>query len=247
MATTTTSAAGSSPAADQPSSSSSPQASLVGSVTEYVKAYMARYDGSHDFQHIRRVLALALHILDRLPPSSTSPPLDRHVVVLAALLHDVGDKKYLRPGEDGTTQVRDVLLAQGASAALADKVPAVCAGVSFSSEVRDPERVRTLIAAHPELAVVQDADRLDAIGAVGIGRVFTFSGAHGRAGDGASMEESIRHFHEKLLRIGDMMKTDVGREMAEERTRRMRTFLSWWDDEEELSLSPALLPPQSGF
>ena len=237
MAAPSSSAAGPSPADQQPQA----PPDLVGAVTEYVKAYMAQYDGSHDFNHIRRVVALATHILERLPPPAAAGAAapDRQVVVLAALLHDVGDKKYLRAGEDGTTQVRDVLLARGADPALAETVQAVCAGVSFSGEKRDPARVRALLAAHPELAVVQDADRLDAIGAVGIGRVFTFSGAR----SGGSMEDSVRHFHDKLLRVGDMMKTDVGREMAEERTRRMRTFLSWWEEEERLALSPDTSPP----
>ena len=220
---------------------------LVEAVTEYVKAYMANYDGSHDFQHIRRVLGLAQTIHARTPPSDTSssgkPPRgDPQVVVLAALLHDVGDKKYLRPDEDATTLVRDMLLARGASPALAAKVQAVCSGVSYSSEVRDPDRVRALLAQHPELAVVQDADRLDAIGAVGIGRVFTFSGARTKGG---SMADSIQHFHDKLLRLRDMMKTDVGRQMAEERTERMRQFLAWWGEEEEAALAhdAAALPP----
>jgi uncharacterized protein len=201
---------------------------LVTSVTDYVKKYMANYDGSHDFNHIQRVLGLAQHIHSHMPQDNARDPL---VVTLAALLHDVGDKKYLQPGEDAATLVRDLLVSLGASEQMADRVQAVCLGVSYSSEIKNPAHVQDLIKLHPELAVVQDADRLDAIGATGIGRVFTFSGARTKG----SMEDSIQHFHDKLLRIHGMMKTDVGRELAEERTKRMHDFLLWWSQEEAFS------------
>ncbi|KAI1495134.1 hydrolase [Biscogniauxia mediterranea] len=201
---------------------------LVSSVTDYVKTYMAKYDGSHDFNHIQRVLGLAKHIHRHSP---AVPPLDPQVVVLSALLHDVGDKKYLKPGEDASTLVYDLLLSLGANEQLATRVQAVCLGVSYSSEIKNPARVQQLIESHPELAVVQDADRLDAIGSIGIGRVFTFTGARTER----SMDDSIEHFHDKLLKLQGMMKTPVGRELARERTRRMQEFLKWWDEETAFS------------
>ncbi|KAI0400249.1 HD domain-containing protein [Xylaria palmicola] len=199
-------------------------ANLVKTVTEYVEAYMANYDGSHDFNHIKRVLGLAKHIHAHAPHAAERDPL---VVILSALLHDVGDRKYLKPGEDASCLVRDLLVSYGAAEELAAKVQAVCLGVSYSSEIKDPARVRALIESLPELAVVQDADRLDAIGSIGIGRVFTFTGARTKA----SMDDSIQHFHDKLLKLQSMMKTDVGRQLAEERTQRMREFLGWWGEE----------------
>ncbi|KAJ2996870.1 hypothetical protein NUW58_g834 [Xylaria curta] len=202
--------------------------SLVKSVTEYVEAYMANYDGSHDFNHIQRVLGLAKHIHAHAPHASRRDPL---IVILSALLHDVGDKKYLKPGEDASSLVNDLLVSHGATKELAEKVQAVCLGVSYSSEIKDPARVQELIKVHPELAVVQDADRLDAIGSIGIGRVFTFTGARTKA----SMDDSIQHFHDKLLKLQSMMKTDVGRQLAEERTRRMKEFLQWWGEEAAFS------------
>ncbi|RYP09666.1 hypothetical protein DL765_008366 [Monosporascus sp. GIB2] len=201
---------------------------LISAVTDYVKEYMANYDGSHDFNHIQRVLALAQHIHAQSP---ATPSRDPQVVVLSALLHDVGDKKYLKPGEETSTLVYNVLRSLGAEEQLAQKVQAVCLGVSYSSEIKDPARVQELIKAYPELAVVQDADRLDAIGSIGIGRVFTFTGARTKG----SMNDSIQHFHDKLLRLKDMMKTDVGRKLAEERTERMQSFLGWWAEEAALS------------
>ncbi|KAF9882125.1 hd domain containing protein [Colletotrichum karsti] len=197
---------------------------LVAKVTEYVEAYMAKYDASHDFNHIRRVLSLAHQIHAQSP---ATPALDKQTVTLAALLHDVGDRKYLKPGEDASTLVSTVLQSLGADPQLAARVQTICLGVSYSSEVKDPARVQSLIAEYPELAVVQDADRLDAIGAVGVGRCFTFGGAK----SARSMDDCILHFEEKLVKLEGMMKTDAGREMARERTKRILTFMDWWKDE----------------
>ncbi|KAM4057671.1 HD domain-containing protein [Hirsutella rhossiliensis] len=195
---------------------------LIARVTDYVRDYMSHYDGSHDFHHIERVLRLALHIQARTP--STSRPL----VALCALLHDVGDSKYLRPGEDGSRLVADVLRSLGADARLADTVQAICLGVSYSTEVRDPAAAAARLAAHPELAVVQDADRLDAIGAVGIARTFAFGGAKGRA-----LGQTMDHFDDKLVRLEAMMKTETGRALARQRTERLKLMQAWWREETE--------------
>lgn len=193
---------------------------LIAKVTEYVRAYMANYDSSHDFAHIQRVLALA----HRIQP--TIPATHRAVVTLSALLHDVGDKKYLKPGEDASRLIQDLLISFGADESLASTVQTICSAVSYSSEVKDPARVKALVAQLPELGVVQDADRLDAIGAVGIGRCFTFSGAKGR-----TLGDSIEHFGDKLVKLEGMMKTDLGRELAVERTKRIRLMQQWWAEE----------------
>lgn len=83
-----------------------------------------------------------------------------------------------------------------------------------------------LIKEYPELAVVQDADRLDAIGAVGIGRAFAFGGAKGR-----TLGSTMEHFDDKLLKLEGMMKTDIGRRLAKERTERMALMKQWWEME----------------
>lgn len=215
---------------------------LVASVREYVREYMSQYDASHDFKHIERVLGLALQILQQeraraagtgthvegQQPAPPPPPYDETLVTLGALLHDVGDKKYLQPGQDATTLVRDVLLERGAPAALAARVQDLALHVSFSTEKKDPRRTRDKIAALPELAIVQDADRLDAIGAVGIARCFTFGGAKGR---GNGLNESVEHFVEKLELLEGMMKTETGRVLARERTERLKIFRGWWESE----------------
>lgn len=203
---------------------------LIASVTEYIQEYMSHYDPSHDYKHIQRVLRLSHVILaqERLAPSPVQ--LDERLVTLGALLHDVGDKKYPQPGQDPTTLVRDILLERDCPPDLADKVQDLVLHVSFSTEKKDPQRTRDKIAAIPELAIVQDADRLDAIGAVGIGRCFAFTGAKDLAGTG--LDGAVEHFVEKLELLEGMMKTAWGKKLAGERTERLRTFRKWWESEE---------------
>ncbi|KAK0741147.1 hypothetical protein B0T18DRAFT_225246 [Schizothecium vesticola] len=197
---------------------------LVQAITAYVQSYMQNYDASHDWSHIERVLGLARYIYSK---SENQAELNLRVIHLAALLHDVGDKKYLPPNTTSTTQIASLLTAHGAPPALAQRVQTICLGVSYSSEAADPARVAALVAAHPELAVVQDADRLDALGAIGLGRMFTFGGAK----TGRPMDESMEHVDDKLLRLGGMAKTAVGRELARERSERLEVFKGWWAEE----------------
>ncbi|KAK5658572.1 hypothetical protein OQA88_1965 [Cercophora sp. LCS_1] len=198
---------------------------LITAITADVKAYMANYDASHDWSHIQRVLGLARHIYAH---SAHRTSLDLRVIHLAALLHDVGDRKYLSPtSPDPTTAVQDLLLSHGADPDLATRVQTICLGVSYSTEIKNPAYTAELVARYPELGVVQDADRLDAIGAVGIGRCFTFGGAK----TGREMAGTMEHFDEKLVRLEGMAKTEVGRELMKERTRRLREFMGWWEEE----------------
>ena len=153
---------------------------------------------------------------------------DEQAIVLAALLHDVGDKKYLKPGEVAETMITAVLQQNGCPARLMSKVALIVEHVSFSSEIKRPQLVKAMVTAHPELGIVQDADRLDAIGAVGIARCFAFGGAKA---SGRGLHGCIEHFTDKLENLQDMMKTETGRRLAEERTRRLREFRGWWDEE----------------
>jgi uncharacterized protein len=126
--------------------------------------------------------------------------------------------------------VRDLILSKvpnnETNLNFANTVQKIATHVSYSSEIKDPELVQTIIADIPELAIVQDADRLDSIGAIGIGRVFTYGGAKSRG-----MDNSLAHFDEKLLKIEALMKTPSGKALARERTARLKTFREWWAQE----------------
>ena len=138
----------------------------------------------------------------------------------------------------------------------ADKVQKVATYVSFSTEMKDKDKVCEVLEEIPELAVVQvipnilrplkrfqatltfahqDGDRLDAIGAIGIGRAFAFGGATGR-----TMQGAVRHFSEKLLKLEKRMKTDEGRRLAKKRHSRVVEFSKWWH--EEARLEPFVRP-----
>ncbi|KAJ5179124.1 hypothetical protein N7492_002334 [Penicillium capsulatum] len=221
-------------------------------MAEFVNTCMAGHDPSHNPAHVHRVAALANTILEAEQKLHPTKHLDAAIVKLAALLHDIGDRKYLpnvasaasdTNGENAlqpSTMVEAALLRHGAPAELAAKVQVVVSHVSYTTECKDPSVIRRLIDrdGYPELAVVQDADRLDAIGAIGIGRTFTFLGAQGKkfARDGKwEMDNCIEHFGDKLERLEGMMKTETGRQMARVRTDRLQVFRGWWEEEMGLS------------
>lgn len=197
-------------------------------VTVFVKKYMARYDASHDFNHILRVLSLAHRIAASSPSPPNSPPYNTEYITLGALLHDVGDMKYLQEGEDSHTMVRKILLDLGASPRTAEIIQKIVTHVSYTTESKNPTAVLEVINEYPELAVVQDADRIDALGVIGIGRAFIFNGAKECEG---GMQECILHFMNKLEKFEGMMKTPTGKEFARERTERLKIFRGWWEFE----------------
>lgn len=137
------------------------------------------------------------------------------------------------------TIIYDTLISHHADQGMAQRVQTIVSNVSYSTEIKDPSVVQRLISpegGYPELAIVQDADRLDAIGAVGIARCFTFLGARsksaGKEGDKElDLDDAIEHFNEKLVKLEGMMKTVTGREMARERAFRIEEFQRWWADE----------------
>ncbi|CZT18703.1 related to HD superfamily hydrolase [Ramularia collo-cygni] len=206
--------------------------SLFKNVYAFVEDYMSRYDCSHDFNHILRVLNLAKHILSEELKLYPAKKFHKQAILLAALLHDVGDKKYIIPGENAEQMVSDLLSKNGCPPRFVAKVALIVENVSYTNETKRPQFVKAIIGAHPELAVVQDADRLDAIGAVGIGRVFAFGAVKDK---GRGLTGSIEHFEEKLEKIEGMMKTETGRLLARERTKRLREFRGWWEEETNLA------------
>lgn len=163
-----------------------------------------------------------------------APPYNDDIITLACLLHDVGDRKYLRPEQDATMAVHDFLISVGADESLATTVQGIASHVSYSSEMKDPHKVEVAIEKWPELAIVQDADRLDSIGAVGVGRCFTYNAVHLDGHGTGGMDAALQHFDEKLVKVGARMKTVAGRRMAVERTQRLEIFQTWWKEENGL-------------
>lgn len=207
---------------------------LFKSVNAFVHAYMSTpsHDNSHDYHHILRVLSNAKRIYTSELQTDPAAVFDPSCIFLAALLHDVGDHKYAKLNEDVEKQISNVLLERGASTELASKVQVIVKHVGYTNEVRNPQSVIDALKRYPELAIVQDADRLDAIGAVGVGRCFAFGGAKGK---GRPLMGAIEHFDEKLVKLPGMMKTKTGRELAESRNKILEEFAAQFNEEAELS------------
>lgn len=167
--------------------------SLVANVTTSVKNLMSQppFDCSHDFFHVSCVSTTA----KRLAASERTekPPIDNLLVTLAALLHDVGDHKYALAGPEANS-AESILLRHSAPPTLTSAVQTLFSHVSCSYETDYPETVAAMRTKHSELASVQDADRFDAIGAIGVGRGFAFGGATNR-----TLNDTEGEFEGRLL------------------------------------------------
>lgn len=172
---------------------------------------MSKYDSSHDYEHIQRVVCNAARIF--LSSPTYMQTMDPLLIFLSAMTHDIGDHKYLRPWQSGNRIKRHLLLRSGCSKSLASKIIAITKHVSYTFEIRSPEAVKETMRLYPELAIVQDADRLDALGPVGQARCFVFA-AKGKRFRGQSINAGVRHMWEKLWRIEGLMKTERGKEEA---------------------------------
>lgn len=192
---------------------------------QMVEIIYNKYDASHDLDHIDRVMKNAEKIL------LTEPTADELVVRLAVLLHDIEDAKYESLHEATTVEMLKQI---GASEDLSANVMSAIESVSFNGG--HSKEITSI-----EGAIVRDADRLDAIGAIGIARAFAFGGARGRklydleeearrsmsASEYRSKETaSVTHFHEKLLLLKDLMVTEEGIRLAKERHDFMVLFLN---------------------
>ena len=178
---------------------------LQGKAVGYIKALFKDDQGSHGADHSFRVFRNAMAIADK------EKGCDRETVMLAALLHDADDYKLFVT--ENNANARAFLKENGVSPEKTEAVISAINSVSFSkNKGKAPETL--------EGKIVQDADRLDAIGAVGVARTFAFGGEHGR-----SIEDSVKHFYEKLLLLKDLMNTDAAKEIAEERHAFLELFL----------------------
>ena len=169
---------------------------------------MAGNDLSHDYEHVQRVVNKALAIAAAEGVKKKEDLLD---IQLAAWLHDIGDHKY-SDQEDAA-----LVWLQEQNYPRADLVYDIIQNVSWSKNEKDGRKEP------PSLlhAIVQDADRLDAMGAIGIARVFAYAG---RKGD--CLRDAVDHVHEKILRLLPLIKTEAGTEMALSRQATLESFVT---------------------
>ena len=187
---------------------------VLAAARDYVQEFFAHEASGHDAHHTMRVYRTALRI-------AADEGADANVVALAALLHDVDDAKISPQTADDLGNARAFLAKQGIDGAAAEHILVAIREVSFSKNGGAPP-------SSIESACVRDADRLDAIGAIGIARAFAFGGSRGRVlhdPSGQDPQTTIQHFYDKLFKLKDMMSTRAGRQLAEQRDAVLHQFL----------------------
>ena len=178
---------------------------------EYIDLIFQNNADGHDTGHSMRVYQNAMHLAECYPEC------DRRIVSLAALLHDVDDHKLFHT--ENNANARCFLESQSIRSAEIEQICKIINEVSFSkNRGKKPDSI--------EGKIVQDADRLDAIGAIGIARTFAFGGKSGR-----SLEESLQHFYDKLLLLKDEMNTEEAGKLAEVRHAYLEGFIAEFDAE----------------
>ena len=201
---------------------------IINNTIAFVKTELANAEGGHDWFHTLRVYNNSLLI-------SKKENVDVFVVQLGALLHDIADSKFHDGDESiGPKIAREFLFKQNVDSKVIEHVIQIIENISFKGG-NEAQKFNS-----PELDVIQDADRLDAIGAIGIARTFNYGGFKNRPLYNpdvtpnlnmtkeeykASMAPTINHFYEKLLLLKDRMNTKTGKKIALERHRYMEGFL----------------------
>lgn len=201
---------------------------IIENTKNFVKQTLQHAEGGHDWFHTQRVLHIAQHI-------AKNENVDNFIVSLGALLHDIADSKFHNGNESiGPDKARMFLKEQGVSEEITEHVVRIIENISFKGGNEEQE-FRS-----PELDVIQDADRIDALGAIGIARTFNYGGFKGRAlydpeirpdlgmskaAYKSSSAPTINHFYEKLLLLKDRMNTQTGRRIAAERHKYMEEYL----------------------
>ncbi len=203
--------------------------SIITNTIDFVKQTLKNAEGGHDWWHIFRVWNNTKLILKTEKANTL-------VCELGALLHDIADHKFHDGDEEkGVNMAKVFLQDQKLDSKIIEAVLDIIKNISFSKNIESNE------AKSIELEIVQDADRLDAIGAIGIARAFNYGGFKNRkmydpdikAKNYTSTKEyvksdapTINHFYEKLLLLKDLMNTETGKEIANQRHNYMQDFLN---------------------
>lgn len=201
---------------------------LIEKTIAFVKEKLEGAEAGHDWFHIERVWKLARKI-------AATETCNLEVVELSALLHDIADPKFHDGDETLALKIsKEFLESQNVSNEIIEQVLFIIKNISFKNRGEVPDVLPI------ELQIVQDADRLDAIGAIGIARTFNFGGFknnlmfHPEIKPNLNQSKevykksngtTINHFYEKLLLLKDLMNTDSGKKLAEERHEFMLSFL----------------------
>jgi uncharacterized protein len=202
---------------------------LIETTKIFVKETLKNAEGGHDWFHTERVYKNALLI-------SKTEAVDVFVVQLGALLHDIADSKFHDGDETlGPQMAREFLFKHNVDSSVIEHVVSIIKHISFKNSLDGKSSFTS-----KELEVIQDADRLDAIGAIGIARCFNYGGFKNRplydpsippnlhiskAEYKTSESPTINHFYEKLLVLKDKMNTKTGRQIAENRHHFMKLYL----------------------
>ena len=202
---------------------------LIEATKEFVKNTLVDAEGGHDWFHTLRVYNNAILI-------AKDEQVDEFVVALGALLHDIADSKFHDGDESvGPKIAREFLFKHNVDSLVIEHVINIIENISFKKSLENTD-----LFSSRELQVIQDADRLDAIGAIGIARCFNYGGFKNRAlynpdikpNLNMSKEEyknsnapTINHFYEKLLLLKDKMNTKTGKRIAENRHEFMQEYL----------------------
>ncbi|UFU01255.1 HD domain-containing protein [Radiobacillus kanasensis] len=185
----------------------------IAAIQDYVYNKFIKDGSGHDYYHMKRVAILAKKI-------AKLEHADEFVTEAAGWLHDVDDRKLTDSPEAAREERDQFLVKMGVDSSTRQAIEAAIQDVSFSKG-KVPNTL--------EGKIVQDADRMDAIGAIGIARTFAYGGSRGRTIHSELPEEketaSIQHFYDKLLLLKEMMHTDAAKQMAKDRHAFMETFL----------------------
>ena len=186
---------------------------MIEKAMEYARQIFAGDGSGHDFDHTLRVYHMAVRI-------AKEEGADVQMVALAALLHDVDDHKLSPETCEHKDRAVAFLREQGVDEQKIHSIVEIISQISFSAGNGRPSTLEGMC--------VQDADRLDAIGAIGIGRAFAFGGSRGRRmhdPEGVDKTATVEHFYDKLFKLKDLMTTTTGRLLAQQRDEFMHSFL----------------------